>query len=850
MGIAVTPEQRELAEAVRGWIARAVPPEEVRKLLDAPGGGRPPFWDALAAQGLLAVHLPEACGGGGGDLVDLAVVVEEAARAALPGPFAANVLTAAVLAAELPRETGEAGEGGDSLRGSGFDPPAGTPGHEDLVRDLGRPDPVRGLGRSDLVRDPGRADLLRALGCGERIGAVAFGTGTMTVRAVDGGYVLDGTAPPVLSGADADVLVLAASRAVSDRIVDTGLVSDNTSGAGAGSDRTPGAGAVSDHALGVDVLSERILGTRTVSDGTRDAGVVSDQTAGAGAVSDHAPDAGTASECAVWLVVDAVDLDVRAHDSADPTRGTAEVRARGVRVPAGRVLAVGPSLVRDLAAVVLAADACGTAAWSLDTAAGHARVREQFGRPIGHFQGVKHLCADMLLRLEQARALTWDAARAGQEPPGVRELTAALAAGTALDAACSCAKDCVQILGGIGFTWEHDAHLHLRRALVARQLLGSGSGHLRRAVRLARDGVRRELRLELPPEASGYRAAAREVIDRVRGLGPADARRSLAPTGYAAPHLPPPYGLGAGPVQQLAVQQELAEAGVRISDLGIATWVVPSLIAHGTHRQQERYLLPTLRGDLLWCQLFSEPGAGSDLASLRTRAERTADGRWRINGQKVWTSAAQWADHGILLARTNPAAPKHKGLTYFVVDMKTTDGIDIRPLKEITGDSLFNEVYFDDVLLPADAVVGEVDDGWRVARNTLGNERVHMADQLTFDTGLEALIPADVDGPRLGALLAEAHALACITLRTTLRQVSGVEPGAGASVRKLVQTAHQQKVAELALELLGPEGALCEGPGKRAVHGFLLSRCLTIAGGTTQVQLNVVAERILGLPRD
>ncbi|MFD5637651.1 acyl-CoA dehydrogenase [Streptomyces sp. NPDC127077] len=746
MGIAVTPEQGELAEAVRGWIARAVPPEEVRKLLDVPGVGRPPFWDALAAQGLLAVHLPEAYGGGGGDLVDLAVVVEEAARAALPGPFVANALASAVLAAELAAEPGPAG------------------------------DSVREPGRAGLVRASGRAALVRALGCGERIGAVAFGAGSLTALAVDGGYVLDGTAPPVLSGADADVLVLAATIAGPARL--------------------------------------------------RDAG-------------------GT-----LWLVVDAAGLAVRPHGSADPTRATAEVRAQGLRVPADRVLAVDPSLVRDLAAVVLAADACGTAAWSLETAAGHARVREQFGRPIGHFQGVKHLCADMLLRLEQARALTWDAARAAQEPPGVRELVAALAAGTALDAAGSCAKDCVQILGGIGFTWEHDAHLYLRRALVARQLLGAGSGHLRRAVRLARDGVRRELRLELPPEASAYRAEARATADRVRGLAPAEVRRTLAPTGYAAPHLPPPYGLGAGPVQQLAVQQELTAAGVRISDLGIATWVVPSLIAHGTRRQQERYLLPTLRGDVLWCQLFSEPGAGSDLASLRTSAERTADGRWRINGQKVWTSAAQWADHGILLARTNPAAPKHKGLTYFVVDMKTTEGIDIRPLKEITGDSLFNEVWFDDVLLPADAVVGEVDDGWRVARNTLGNERVHMADQLTFDTGLEALIPADVDGPRLGALLAEAHALACVTLRTTLRRVSGVEPGAGASVRKLVQTAHQQKVAELALELLGPEGALCEGPGERAVHGFLLSRCLTIAGGTTQVQLNVVAERLLGLPRD
>lgn len=293
---------------------------------------------------------------------------------------------------------------------------------------------------------------------------------------------------------------------------------------------------------------------------------------------------------------------------------------------------------------------------------------------------------------------------------------------------------------------------------------------------------------------------------------------------------------------------------MKLSDLGIATWVVPSLIAHGTAAQQERYLLPTLRGELLWCQLFSEPGAGSDLASLRTKAERTEEG-WRINGQKVWTSAAQWADHGILLARTDPDAPKHEGIGYFLVDMKNTPGIDIRPLKEITGDCLFNEVYFDDVLLPADAVVGEPDGGWRVARNTLGNERVHMADQMTFDTGLEALIArsGELDGAcraRIGALAAEAHALGCIGLRTTMRQVSGLEPGAGASVRKLVQTTHQQKVAELALELLGPAGAAGEGPAERALHGFLMSRCLTIAGGTTQVQLNVVAERILGLPRD
>ncbi|OCC09892.1 acyl-CoA dehydrogenase [Streptomyces sp. PTY087I2] len=744
-GIGITEEHRALAHSVRGWLARAAPPGEARELLDADGpaaaGARPAHWKALVAQGLTGIHLPEAYGGGGGGLLDLAVVLEEAAYGSLPGPYLATTLVGAVLRRAV---------------------------------------------------SPGTGDLLRALAAGDRTAAFALTPGTLiatpTATPTATGHRLDGSAPPVLSADAADLLLLPAA--------------------------TP--------------------------DGER------------------------------WFLVDAgaEGLTVRPHRSVDPTRPTAEVRADAVDVPADRAVPIDdPGLVRDLAAVLLAADACGTAARSLDTAVAHAAVREQFGRPIGAFQAVKHLCADMLVRLEQARALTWDAARAADEETGVkatvgeetgagaRGLTAALAAATAPETAYTCAKDALQILGGIGFTWEHDAHLQLRRAVLARQLLGPADTHRLRAARLAEAGARRELALELPAEAARHRAGARPHLAAARGLAPREARRALAATGYAAPHLPAPYGLDAGPVQQLAIQEELREQGIRLSDLSIATWVVPSLIAYGTEEQRERYLPATLRGDLQWCQLFSEPDAGSDLAALRTRAVRTDEG-WRITGQKVWTSAARTADHGILLARTDPDAPRHRGLTYFLVDMKKARGIDIRPLKEITGRSLFNEVYFDDVLLPADAVVGEVGGGWRVARNTLGNERVHMADQMTFDSGLEALIArsAGLDETvraRIGALAAEAHALACIGLRTTLRQVSGREPGAGASVRKLVQTLHQQKVAELTLELLGPQGAVDEpAAGERALHGFLMSRCLTIAGGTTQIQLNVVAERILGLPRD
>ncbi|MGQ4714563.1 acyl-CoA dehydrogenase [Streptomyces anulatus] len=745
-GIGITEEHRALAHSVRGWLARAAPPGDVRELLDAESpavpGVRPAHWEALAAQGLTGIHLPEAYGGGGGDLLDLAVVLEEAAYASLPGPYLATALTSAVL-----RHAVAAGAGA-----------------------LGGP--------------------LRELAGGDRTAALALAPGTLTATPAEGGHRLDGTAPPVLTAGAADLLLLPAATA----------------------------------------------------DGER------------------------------WFLVDAgaEGIAVRPHHSVDPTRPTADVRADAVHVPAHRVLPLDSTLVADLAAVLLAADACGSAARSLDTAVEHATVREQFGRPIGAFQAVKHLCADMLVRLEQARALTWDAARAadagaraadegaektGGTGSGARGLAAALAAATAPEAAYTCAKDAIQILGGIGFTWEHDAHLQLRRAVLARQLLGTADTHRLRAARLAEAGARRELALELPAEAAGHRAEARPHLAAARGLTPAGARRALAGTGYAAPHLPAPYGLGAGPVQQLAIQQESREQGIRLSDLSIATWVVPSLIAYGTEEQRERYLPATLRGDLQWCQLFSEPDAGSDLAALRTRAVRTDEG-WRITGQKVWTSAARTADHGILLARTDPDAPKHRGLTYFLVDMKNAEGLDIRPLKEITGEALFNEVYFDDVLLPADAVVGEVGGGWRVARDTLGNERVHMADQMTFDSGLEALIArsAGLDGAtrtRIGALAAEAHALACVRLRTTLQQVSGREPGAGASVRKLVQTLHQQKVAELTLELLGPEGAVDEpATGERALHGFLMSRCLTIAGGTTQIQLNVVAERILGLPRD
>src|SRR3954464_15856887 len=257
--------------------------------------------------------------------------------------------------------------------------------------------------------------------------------------------------------------------------------------------------------------------------------------------------------------------------------------------------------------------------------------------------------------------------------------------------------------------------------------------------------------------------------------------------------------------------------------------------------------------------MFSEPGAGSDLAGLQSRAERV-EGGWRITGQQVWTSMADVADWAILLARTsgNGKGPdRHRGITYFLLDMKTP-GVDVRPLRELTGRAAFNEVFLDDVFVPDDGVVGSVGEGWKLARTTLANERVAMSSGSPFGRGVEDVL-ADVgklpvvDGvlrDRVGHLVCEAQGQALLAFRTTLRQLSGADPGPASSVRKLVGMRHQQDVAELRFELRGAAGVSRDGELDQLAQDMLQTRCLTIAGGTSEVLKNVVGERILGLPRD
>ena len=770
MALAVTEEHQALAESVRGWAERNAGRQSLRDAVDAADGGGARYTGtvhaALAAQGLLGLHLAEDQGGQGFGLAELTVAVAELGRAMLPGGYLPSVLASAVLAA------------------------AGADGK-----------------------------LVASLADGTRCGAVALATGISAVQGDgeaggDGGLLLTGSCSPVLGGSLADLVVL--------------------------------------------------------------------------------PVDGPGGE--TWVVVDAAELTISALDSLDLTRPVARLEAGGVAVPAERVLTgLDRAAVSRLAAVLFGAEAAGLAGWAVRTAAEYARMRHQFGRPIGQFQAVKHRCAWMLTQAEQADAVVWDAARAvdqaggdqavdqaggdqaggdqagrpGDDAAAQADFAAAVAAQVAVDAAVTCAHECIQVLGGIGYTWEHEAHLYYRRALSLRALLGPADRWAEQAARLATGGVRRKLEIDLPDDAAAWRSGIRAELAEIAALSWADRIERFAAGGWVAPHLPRPWGRDATPLEQVIIAQELRAASLRPPALFIGSWAMSALVGYGTPEQQERFLPRTLRGQITWCQLFSEPGAGSDLAGISTRAER-ADGGWRLTGQKIWTSLARQAHWAICIARTDPGQPRHGGISYFLVDMSSA-GIEVRPLREMTGDELFNEVFLDDVFVPDDCVVGEINGGWKVARSTLANERVSLSQSWTSGFGVAELL--DVVAGRdpamtgtagqIGHLVSTGHALDVLGQRVTLRQLSGTEPGATASVRKLLGMRHAQQVSECCRSLAGPDGALGpgreagwrpgEGDGDQARHWskqVLLSRALTIGGGTTDIQLNIIAERMLGLPRD
>ena len=426
----------------------------------------------------------------------------------------------------------------------------------------------------------------------------------------------------------------------------------------------------------------------------------------------------TGDDVAVIEVGDGVTVEV--PPNLDPTRRTAKVTLDGA--PATVLPGARRQLV-DLSRVLLSAEAVGLARECTEMAADYAKERIQFGRPIAMFQAVKHHCANMAVASELATSAVWDAARAASTGGDQLTYAAAVAATLSGPAADLCANLSTQVHGGIAITWEHDAHLFMRRATV---LLGYLVPDVAAAelTDLVRRGVVREKAVELPPEAEAIRDEVRAFAERIKGLSAEEQRAELIETGYVMPHWPKPFGRQAGAVEQLVVEQEFAAAGVQRPSYGITGWNILTLIQYADEDQIARWVLPALRQDVIWCQLFSEPDAGSDAAGVKTKATRV-DGGWLVNGQKVWTSGAHVAGMGFATVRTDPDVPKHNGITTMVIDMHA-EGVEVRPLKMTNGGSEFNEVFFNDVFVPDDDVVGPVDDGWTVARATLGNESVSI----------------------------------------------------------------------------------------------------------------------------
>ncbi|MCU1344143.1 MAG: Acyl-CoA dehydrogenase [Acidimicrobiia bacterium] len=714
MTIALIDEHRALADVARSFLTERGATAAARATLEAPSEVLPPFWKELCDLGWTGLHLPEAYGGQGYGLFELAIVVEELGRAVAPGPFLPTTIASAAIAA------------------------VGSPAQQAAYL-------------------PGLAD-------GSQIAAIGL-AGSLTRD----GNRLRGDGGLVLGGALADLLVLR---------------------------------------VGADLV-----------------------------------------------VVDASASGLKAapHDCLDPTRRLVSVTLDDVEISDEAVIIDGVAEAERVAWVLAAAEAAGGARACTEMAVEYAKVREQFGRPIGSFQAIKHHCAEMLVASELAAAVVWDTARANETNASTR-LGAAGAATQALPGYVWCAEKNIQIHGGIGYTWEHDAHIHLRRAMTLAAVFGASKSAPETVAALTAAGTKVNLAIDLPPEAEDFRAEARAFRARYDALPQGERRAALIESGYLLPHWPKPYGRGAGVVEQLVLDEELD--GVEQPGLGIGSWVVLTLVQHGTPDQLERWIGPSLRLELYWCQLFSEPNAGSDAAAISTKATKV-DGGWLVNGQKVWTSGAQHSNRGLATVRTDFDAPKHAGVTMLAIDMKAP-GVEIRPLREITGETLFNEVFFTDVFVPDEDVVGEVNQGWTVARATLGNERVSIGGNkggldMFDDDDLMPLAnryaPGDLGVAReVGNMLAERHGMTALNLRHVARTLAGGPPGPEGNVTKLLSAEHAQRVSQLGMKIAGTEAIAGQEPV--LARSYLFAKCLTIAGGTSEIVRNLIAERLLGLPRD
>ncbi|QEN16802.1 acyl-CoA dehydrogenase family protein [Mycolicibacterium sp. ELW1] len=533
-----------------------------------------------------------------------------------------------------------------------------------------------------------------------------------------------------------------------------------------------------------------------------------------------------------------------------------------------RISGIKTERARCVVAALTACASAGTVRKGVETAVNYIRTREQFGKPVGSFQALQHKAAILLVNAELASASAWDAVRAIDESIEQHRLAAASAALMAVCAGPDLMLDALLMFGAIGYTWEHDTHLYWRRATSLAASLGPSPRWAREAGELSRT-LKRSTAINLGDDVeSEFRAGLVKTLDQameLRNETPTDDRRApglaygsqrdlLADAGLVAPHLPAPWGVAATPVQQVIITEEFDKRPdlVRPS-LNIAEWILPTILDSGTDSQRERFAWPMLRGTERWCQLFSEPGAGSDLASLTTRAAKV-DGGWLVNGHKIWTSSAHVAQFGAMLARTDPDASKHGGISYFLVDM-SSPGIEISPIKQASGHFDFNEVFLTDVFIPDDMLVGEPGQGWDLAVATMAVERTAIGNYVNLDRSEALRRVADADGPdhdtvlqALGGIEAHTTAIKAMVLRETLRLVQGQGPGPTSSIAKYAMVLLLRRASTATLSLTG-RLAMLEDSDPPVISPYFDMPSELIGGGTAEIQLTIIASMILGLPR-
>ena len=740
MALAVTAEQEQLVDTVTRFAARHAPIDKTRAAFDSLAAGElPPWWEEFAANGFLAVHLPESLGGQGGALNDLGCVIEAASAALLPGPVLSTAIAAAVVA----------------LAG------------ESAVRWL-----------TELVSG---------------VTAVVVLPEDSEFRATRdaGGWRLSGFSTSVL-GLVAAQRVLLVARSGDD---DHWFMLDTSSGRDASLSSAPQQGT--DLCVDVGVLT----------------------------LDDH-------------LVVDEAELF-------------------GIEVERARCIA----------AALTACASAGVVRQCAQAATDYIRAREQFGKPVGAFQALQHKAAVLRVNVELAAAAAWDAVRAAEESLEQCRLAAASAALMAVAPGPELVLDALTMFGAIGYTWEHDTHLYWRRAVSLAASLGPTTRWSRAAGRLAVE-IKRSTSVNIGDVETEFRASVAHTLDCARTLSndhPSDDDRApglafgaqrdvLAQAGLVAPQLPRPWGVDATAVQQVIINEEFEKRPSLIRpSLGIAEWILPTILNSGTDWQRGTFAWPILRGVQRWCQLFSEPGAGSDLASLRTRAAKV-DGGWLVNGHKIWTSMADRAQYGAMLARTEPDAPKHRGISYFLIDM-ASPGITVEPIKQASGHLDFNEVFFTDVFVPDEMLVGKPGGGWDLAVATMAVERTAIGNYVNIDRSAALRQVARIAGPdqdtaiqALGDIEAYTTAIKAMVLRETLRLVQGQSAGPTSSIAKYAMVLLLRRAASATLNLTG-RLAMLEESDPAVVRPYFDMPSELIGGGTAEIQLTIIASMILGLPR-